>query len=279
MPFGFSDYLLKEGYKEKTINTYTKNIEMFFQFINKKYGSNKEVYTISSNDLKMFLEDKKSHVSETTLYKILVILKSFFDFLWKLDKIPVDPAMKIKLPYPQNKKTKKLNYKDLINLQESILENPKYKNFRKIVYFMSSLGVRQSELLFTKNDVSIFDTHVLIETKNRLLKLEGPIVPIFIEYYYSTLLDDSEYVLHSFDKNGNCIELDNRRVTVNLHELAKDYGLPPFNLTDARIAYAMHIYNENRNIDEVANELGIERYSAAMLIKKNNSDVRSIEII
>lgn len=271
MPFGYSDFLLEKSKSPETIDSYVKEVNYFFAFLDFKYKRKKELYEITSKDIRDYLEDKKIKGSKpVTINKYITILKSFFDYLWTINKIPVDPSSKIKRIKEKEIYNQDLTYQTLLDITLNVLNNRDYSAFRKVIFTLALAGFRASEFQILKENVSIntLEVEVTIKTKKRKLVLKELKAEFFMEYYYhESMFNLSDYVFVTNKHNEESVPVEGMTIYTHLRSISEDYNLPKLVLNDIRHAYAHYLYKEKQfTIEDIATEFGIEENSAALLV-------------
>mgnify|MGYP000856611665 CR=1 FL=1 len=275
MPYGFIKYIEKQNYSAETITSYQKVINQFFSYIKITYPINKEPFQISSSDIKNYLEEQQEkEKSLSTVNKELAILKTLFNFLWEINKVPVDPAVKLKRYKIKEKLQIEVSYIQIIDVLNRTLENDYYSPLRKAIFILATKGLKTAEFRFRKDDVKdlISEEKVEIKLKNRTIVLAGKEVSCFLEYYYEALLNDSEFVFVTKPQGeefGGPIQV--MSILNHLRAISHDY-LPgvgqSLTLISIRRALAYELYQKNYPIQMIAKELGIEEISAANYLKQ-----------
>lgn len=279
MPYGFIKHIENKGYSVETVSSYHRVIHHFFSFIRKTYPNNKEPHQISSKDIKTYMKEQINikEKSISTVNKELAILKSFFNYLWEEDIVPVDRACKIKRYEDKEKLSSDLNYRDIIDLKHKVLTTKSYSLKRKVIFILAVEGLKISEFRFLKDDVidDIEKNLIIIKLKNRDIKLIGQDALYFQEYYYENFFNGSEYVFitksYSKDK-AMVIEVPIQIMSVmnHLRAINKDYFTERsinLTLTTIRRAMSLHYYEEGFSIQEIANKLGIEESTTSHYLK------------
>ncbi|WP_209124367.1 site-specific integrase [Alkalihalobacillus sp. BA299] len=271
MPYGYSDFLLEKNKSPETIDSYVKEVNYFFAFLDFKHKRKIELYEITTKDIKDYLEDKKSKGSKTvTINKYITILKNFFDFLWTINKIPFDPSSKIKRIKEEEKYNQELTYQTLLDTLPKVLNNREYSPFRKVIYILALYGLRASEFQILKDNVSVqpIEVEVVIKTKKRKIALNGEEAEYFMEYYYNeSMFNLSNYVFVTNKHNEDTVPVEGMTIYTHLRTISEDYDLPKLVLNDIRHAYAHYLYREKQyTIEDIATEFGIEENSAALLV-------------
>ena len=119
----FLNYIKNKNYSNYTINSYNKDLDNFYVYLNQ---NNTEIKKVNYKFLRGYLTvlyDKK--YSKKTIARNISTLKSFFKYLKKENIIKSNPMNLIKTPKIDKKLPKFLNYDDL----EKILSIPDTTTF------------------------------------------------------------------------------------------------------------------------------------------------------
>lgn len=268
MPYGFILYIENKGYSSETVKSYQKVTHQFFLHIQNNYPNNKEPFQISSSDIKNYLEEQREKgKSVSTVNKELAILKTMFDYLWQIDKVPVDPAVKIKRYKNQEKLKIDISYEQITELLSKTLDNEHYSPLRKAIFLLATKGLKTADFRFKKEAVSDLIDRIEIKLKNRVIILAGKETSFFKEHYDETIQNDSEYVFvtkpHG-EETGGPVQV--MSILAHLRAISHDY-LPgdrsPLTLLSIRRALAYYLYMNKNSIQMIAKELGIEENSAS----------------
>lgn len=271
VPYGFIKHLEDKGYSQKTLIGYQRTLSIFFGYLNKKYKKALEPFQISSGDIKEFLQYRIDEgTTLNTVNKDLSILKTFFNYLWEIDKVPVDYAVKIPRFKDENKKGSFINFSILLDIRDKVLKNTEYSAFIKSIYILGMYGLRSSEFHFKKEDVILnSDDSVTIHLSNRSITLEGEYASIFLEHFDQSLFQSSEFVFTSKKHTDTYVAIEVMTLLLQMRKISHDYKLPiRLTLNSMRLAYAHYLYNdEHYSIQDIASLLGIQESSAATLTK------------
>lgn len=274
MAYGFIKHIEKKGYSKETIQSYEKVINQFFIYIQSVYPENKDPIHISASDIKNYLETQiTKEKSVSTINKELAILKTMFNYLWEVNKIPIDPAVKIKRYATNDKPAIDLPLSELLELLEKVLANPDYPSVRKSIFLLATKGLKTSEYRFKKEDVKEYPEleKIVIQLHNRQIDLTGKEASYFQEYFYESVFNGSDYVFitkkHG-EEMGRPIEV--MSILNHLRAIAKDYLNDHHTLTlvGIRRAIAFDLYIKHTPIQQIAKLLGIEEESASNYVKK-----------
>jgi site-specific recombinase XerD len=273
MPYGYERYLESKNKSEKTIDTYTKTIYKFFGYLNEKYKKDKELYEISTRDIVEFfsLKVQSGELKESTANKQIAILKSFFDYLWRTDQIPYDPAVKIPKFCDPHNAYKFMKYEKICEIKKKVIENENYSPLRKAVFVLASYGCFHQEFLMKKEDVvHNVDGTITINLVKRTINLSGKEAIVFNEHYKTSLHYDSPFVFTSRKQNGEIIGIEVMTLLNHLRKISTDYELPiRLTFISLKWSYSYYLFfNENLSIPEHAKMLGNEETTSASTYSK-----------
>ncbi|KAB8138533.1 hypothetical protein F9U64_04475 [Gracilibacillus oryzae] len=275
MPYGFSKYLEESGKSQQTIKDYQLVVQLFFQYIDKKYQKEKELFEINPSDIKDFLQYKLDAGSNSsTVNKYLSILRVFFDYVWQIGKVSIDPVMKIK-SIPINKQDTgqlQTTYKGLLELLPEVRNHPKYTIQRKLVYLLALKGLRNVEFQFSKKDIQMEKDHVTLFLKNRIITFNNRAdVDLFIRQNHYITHEDTPYFLITKKHNQSISPIAFTTVVSHLEIIGEDLQLQnKLTVSGIRKLFAAYLYEEKRmTIENIAYQLGIEVASTTKLIKNS----------
>ncbi|NRD81113.1 site-specific integrase [Bacillus sp. BRMEA1] len=278
MAIYFDEYLKSNKFSEETIETYVKTINMFNAFLKEQYARTIEAVEVRPSDIKGFLESKKENGNSVqTINKHLGILKKYFDYLWQIDIVKVDPAVKIKNLKKEKVTPKDLNYEFLLGIKPKVLANPSYKVLTKVIFILAMRGFRVSEFHFKKSDVIDLGNKFIIETKRstsnlkRTIELEGIEADIFAAHFIDSQFHTSDYVFTTKKHDTGLLgPITSEILSSQLCMIRDAYDLPkPFPLSEFRMLYTKHLRTKKHySVDKLAVELGIEKTWAGVLAKE-----------
>lgn len=280
MPYGYIKHLENKGYSRETLISYEKVIGQFFSYLTILYPENKEPFQISSKDIKDYMvAQKEKGKSPSTMNKELTIIKSFFNYLWEIDKVPVDPAVKIKSLKIKKRVEVKTFYEELNNKLKPILSHKEYPIVRKVIFLLALKGLKYSDFLFKKEDVLISPLHdqVEITLNHKTILLKENEASIFIEFYNQSLFNSSDFVFTSkiYTKREDSKNQEEfgpiQLMTIinHLKVISSDFNFGEnLNLTIFRKSLAHYMYTkEKESLQTIAKRLGIEENTASSYLK------------
>ncbi|GLO68289.1 MULTISPECIES: tyrosine-type recombinase/integrase [Oceanobacillus] len=276
MPFGYKKYLVEKGKSIRTVDDYISLIEQFIAHLDYVYKKDPlEVFEIQNKHIRIFL-DKKRYIDKielSTLNKNITILKSFFNYLWKTQQIPVDPASKLEHAKYSINKPISLRYEMLLEILPSIITNNYYTELKKIIFIFVMHGFRIQDFQILKKDVIDNGDSILIFPKyHEAIELYGQELDIFIKVFNDALFHESDYVfVTKRHDDKKLVPIEIMGIHKHLKEIQEDYRIPTkLNTNTIRHSYAYYLYHEKDfTFENIATIFGIENSSAALLVKES----------
>ena len=220
----FITYLKSRQRSENTIKAYVKNINSFFEFVNK---SDNEVTAFDVMNWMNSLSDKSS----STVCQMLSSVKAYFDFLFTFELIDKDPTARIKPPHKTNKPKQYMNTK----MVKDLIAGCSCSRDRAILYTYASTGLRVSELI----GLTLKQYQDMKANGNNVIKITGKgNKERFVPFNQETQAAIDDYIktrnmgiVHSdklfLSHYGNDIARNNLSMT--LKGIAKKAGIPFWN--------------------------------------------------
>jgi site-specific recombinase XerD len=273
MPYGFINHIENKGYSYETIRSYQKVVQQFFAYLTGVYKRHVEPYEINPSDIRNYLEEQKEkEKSISTINKELAILKTLFHYLWEVNKAPLDPTVKLKRFKVEKAPRVEITYEVILSLLEKVLKNDSYSPMRKAIFLLACKGLKTTDFRFKRDDVEDFldQDLVTIQLKNRKIELKNEEATCFMEYFFETALNDSDYVFTS-KSQGEVGPIQVMTILNQLKVITNDYlpeGTPSLTLVLIRRAIAYHLYTNKMSIQQLSKELGIEEVWASNYLKK-----------
>lgn len=260
----FLNYIKNKNYSNYTIDSYNKDLDNFYVYLNQNNTDIKKVNYKFLRGYLTVLYDKK--YSKKTIARNISTLKSFFKYLKKENIIESNPMNLIKTPKIDKKLPKFLNYDDL----EKILSIPDTTTFlgkrnALILELLYSTGVRVSELVNIKlNDIDLSEEKILILGKGNKERyvLFGSKAKEKMLDYLKEKTDDSPYLI--VNRYGN--KITDRGIRKILDSIILDaslsYKISPHTL---RHTFATHMLDSGADIEIVKELLGHESLSTTQI--------------
>lgn len=137
--------VFEKGLSDRTKISYLNDLNIFISFLNEQGIFS--VLEIASDDIKSFLKIRAQQETTSTLAHNLTVIKNFFKYLVKEDKIKKDPSLFIERPKLRKKLPQVLSVEDVDKLLNIPLETAfDYRN-KAMLELMYGAGLRVSELV------------------------------------------------------------------------------------------------------------------------------------
>ena len=217
----FITYLKSRQRSENTIKVYSKNINSFFEFIDK---GESDVTAFDVMNWMNSLSDKSS----ATVCQMLSSVKAYFDFLFTFDLVDKDPTAKIKPPKKTNKPKQYMN----AQMVKDMIASCNNSRDRAILYTYATTGLRVSELV----GLTLKQYQDMKANGNNVIKIVGKgNKERFVPFNKETQAAIDDYIktrnmgeVHSdklfLSHHGNDIARNNLSLT--LKSIAKRAGIP-----------------------------------------------------
>ena len=220
----FVTYLNSRKCSENTIKAYVKNINSFFQFVNKPETE------VNAFDIMKWM-NSLSDKSSATICLMLSSVKAYFDFLYTFEIIDKDPAAKIKSPHKTNKPKQYMDVQMIRNMIDCCNNN----RDRAILYTYVTTGLRVSEL----TSLTLEQYQAMKENKSNMIKITGKgNKERYIPFNKETQCAIDEYIK---TRNTNVVNSDKlflshygndiarNNLSLTLKGIAKKAGIPFWN--------------------------------------------------
>ena len=239
------DFMRSQRYSESTIDSYTKSLQVFFNFYN-----NKNIRDITNKDVIKFnieyvLKKKLSASYQSQFINALKIMyRIVTDSRLEIEKL-IRPQKPFQLP--------KVISEDEVAMIINACGNLKHKSMLSLIY---SAGLRRGELLNLKMaEIDSRRMMILIKNgkgaKDRMVPLSPLILEMLREYY--KMYKPSEYLFEG-QYGGRYSE---RSIELVLKKAVADAGISKIiNLHMLRHSYATHLLEAGTNLRYIQEVLG-----------------------
>ncbi|MTD29885.1 site-specific integrase [Planomicrobium sp. YIM 101495] len=274
MPYGYEKYRLKNGISPNTVIHEVQLIRTLLAYLNRKYKKPVEPHEIRPRDIQQFLlEQRKTGIKDSTLNRKIVFIRQWFDYMWRVGRIPADfmPKFKFSEKLDLSPPDIHLDYQVLLDKKNAVLSSDLPLN-AKVLYILYLRGLRLRDM--TSINIGSFEDlghsmKLTIEKKDGYvsrLKFVGKEILIMNEAIERAVFRGTDYLLSS--------KVDGRYTAFHLGSLS-DYtealstfvGMP-IRSGDIRFAYVHYLYAvEDRKLEEIQEILGVSLDSAARILK------------
>lgn len=255
-----------EGCSDKTLKYYESTIR------NSILKIQKEVVSITTDDLRLYLDDyqSKSKVSKVTIDNVRRILSSFFAWLEDEDYIMKSPVRRIHKV--KTCKTVKETYSD----EELELMRDECDGARDlaIIDLLASTGMRVGELVkLNRKDIDFQNRECIVlgkGNKQRKVYFDAR-SKLHIQKYLSTRTDDNEALFVFLQKPNNRLQISG--VEIRLRELGNKLNIDRLHPHRFRRTLATTAIDKGMPIEQVQQLLGHQSIDTTLhysMVNQNN---------
>lgn len=275
MPYGYEKYRLQNGISPNTVVHEVQLIHTLLAFLVRHYNKKIEPHEIRPSDIQNFLhEQRATGIKDSTLNRKIIFIRQWFDYMWRIGRIPVDfmPKFKYSEKLDLTPPDIYLDYADLLAKKEAVLESDQLSLNAKILFILYLRGLRLRDMAVI--DVSSFEDkgHKLtlqFEKKDGYMSridFTGKEIAVLLEGIERAVFRGTPYLLSS--------KVDNKFTSFQMGSLS-DYtealssfiGIP-MRSGDIRFAYVHYLYSEEqKNLEEIQEILGVSLDSASRILK------------
>lgn len=276
-----------DGLAENTLESYNRDMEIFLQHLKKQ---NKNITSVSSRDLDVFIHQMTTTYSSSTVNRIISSLKRFFDFLQMENIIKSNPSIEL-----EHRKQEILLPKFLSETMVSRLleETAKDKSdfgvqFHAMLELLYATGLRVSELVclkmsaiekeFTSNsDNYRIKNYIKIlgkGGKERIVPIAKNCVGVLVQY-----LKLRDRLLSGFSSAYVFTTRVKFRKSSDYNKNIPIYKLEKKDNHMARQVFARHLKQlcEDAGLNKNLVSPHVLRHSVATHLLKNGADIRIIQ--
>jgi len=254
----FKTYLLLEkNMSENTVNSYTHDLEQFYEFIGDKKIT--EVQPVDISNFIVYIRTKNNSVR--TSNRKLSALKTFFSFMVRRNIIQYNPASSIESGKIPKRIPKPLTTYEINNIITTI-SNPRDKLILEILY---GTGIRREELIKLKvDDINLFSGELRVigkGDKERIVPLTDSLINLLKQY----LKTHNNHWLFP-GKNSNT-HISKRRI----NEIVSRWGsgITPHRF---RHSFATHMFENGADLKVIQDILGHENANTTQIYTKLSSN-------
>ena len=264
----FCDYLKNQkNYSDYTILNYKKDLEEYFEFLDNKKYSYKEMDYKKCVEYLVYLDQKQ--LKKTSISRRLSSIRTFYKFLVLNNYTDNNPFLLVSSPKKEKRIPKFINYQgidEIFNIPNT--KTPDGQRERVILEVLYGAGVRVSELVNIKlKDIDFNNKTILIfgkGSKERIVSFGNPAKDAMNEYIKSgreLLLNGvkSDYLIVGKEKES----LTTRRIEQIIDSLITKTSIK-MNITPHmfRHTFATHLLDQGCDLIAVQELLGHESLSS-----------------
>ncbi|MHA7844501.1 MAG: tyrosine-type recombinase/integrase [Winogradskyella sp.] len=274
----FSEYLsLEKNYSKHTVSAYTRDLEMFQEFLNEEHDS-ELIENVNYSEIRQWIvELVNSGVSNRTINRKVSSLNAYYKFLQKAQQIETNPLRKHKALKVGKKVHLPFSEDELERVLEESIEVEDFESARDklIIELFYATGIRRIELVNMKlSDVDFSKKQIKVlgkRNKERYMPLLSSLVKSFDAYvdYRNSLstIKDKEYLFLT-KKGVKIYEMLVYRIINKYFSIASSKAkCSPHVL---RHSFATHLLNEGADLNAVKELLGHTSLAATQVYTHNS---------
>jgi site-specific recombinase XerD len=278
----FLAYLsVERSCSSQTISTYRKELDKFSSFLLTKNINGLDITTTLLREYFFFAKESRA-LSQTSISKVISIIKSLFNYLEEEEIIPKNPSRKIRVPKKINRAPKVISKTEFDILIKSIDFGPprcKKNTLRDklIISMLFYTGIRRAELLnLDWNDFNLEKNTLLIRSgkgnKDRIIPIHRNLLPLIDTYLNHRLPLKNNALFIGEAGKRLCIKSFTNILTMFLRLSGlskKGYSAHSF-----RHSFATHLIESGADIFKVQRLLGHQSLDTTKIyINFNNSQL------
>ncbi len=268
----FSKYLLlQKRYSKHTVIAYVKDIEQFYNFIQKDYS---EIIEDAFLIKEWIVSLSENNVSKKTINRKISSLKSFYKFLNRQNITDKNPLEKVISPKIPKRLPEFIPEKDFDNFDDLFENSFAGQRDKMIIEMLYLTGIRRTELVNLKNrDVDLPNRQIKVlgkRQKERIIPITDYLATEILKY--NKLKENfsySEKVAFILTNSGKQV-YDNfiyRTVKKYLSMMTTIEKKSPHTL---RHTFATHLLNNGADLNAIKELLGHANLSATQIYTHNS---------
>lgn len=275
MPYGYEKYRLENGISPNTVVHEVQLIHSLFAFLTRQYNKTVEPHEIRPADIQKFLlEQRAAGIKDSTLNRKIIFIRQWFDYMWRIGRIPVDfmPKFKFSEKLDLTPSDIHLDYAALLDKKEAVLETEQLSLNAKILYILYMRGLRLRDMAAI--DINNFEDkgHKLTLTFEKKdgymsrIDFTGKEIAVLLEGIERAVFRGTPYLLSS-KVNQEYTMFQMGSLSDYTEALSEFIGMP-MRSGDIRFAYVHYLYaEEQKNLEEIQAILGVSLDSASRILK------------
>ncbi len=274
MLFGYEEYRLKAGISPGTLVTEVELLKSFIRYVNVLNDKKLEPYEIRPVDVRSFLDQEtEKGLQASTIKRKLSHIRQYFDYLWKIGKVPVDFMPKFDYVLVIEKKVAKLSYTEFAREKKKILQHPTLALNAKLYFLFAMAGFRMREIerLRSRHFRDLGDRIEMNFVTSQdvywqLVFEDATEIAVIVQVMERVVFREHDYLVASDKKYGADYVRNNMKdIYSGLSAL-----LPkPFKTEEVRTAYIYHLYSvQEKSFDEMVDLLGVTPESLTYALKR-----------
>ncbi len=278
----FLNYLkFERRFSKRTAECYGAELRQFSEILITSKGGeptttvDQMLILVETNDDRAYLDFmNEKHYSKASIDRRFAALRSFYKFLVKKNQLSSNPVIEVKIPKPERKLPRFLEYKDV----KKLLKTPPMDNWlgardRAVLETLYGTGMRVKELVaLNMDDIDFLGEVVHIRSKGkkeRIIPIRSSalgVIQHFMELRNKRAQNDSEFNTKVLFVNKHGRRLSTRSVRRKMEKYIKMSGLgPSISPKTLRHSFATHMLNNGSDLRSVQELLGHQALSSTQI--------------
>lgn len=264
---------------EKKLSSNTKDAYLNDLLHFSCYLKNKETKNVTCEDVISYINYLSDNsVSDKTLARKTVSIRTFFDYLMMKKKISMNPCERLESPKLKKTLPKVLNEDEIEKLLSIVPKGAKEYRNKAMIELMYACGLRVSELVNLEiNDINLDDNYVKVYGKGKkerivpMADITTKILDEYINIYRPTLLKGyltDKLFLSSYGKG-----ITRQGFFKILKNTAKEVGIKKdFSPHTLRHSFATHLLEHGADLRSIGEMLGHENIKTTQIYTHLSND-------
>jgi integrase/recombinase XerD len=275
MPYGYEKYRLDNGISPNTVVHEVQLVHSLLAFLARHYKRTVEPHEIRPSDIQNFLhEQREKGIKDSTLNRKIIFIRQWFDYMWRIGRIPVDfmPKFKYSEKLDLTPPDIHLDYSLLLDKKGAVLDTDQLSLNAKILYILYLRGLRLRDMAAI--NIGDFEDkgHKLtlsFEKKDGYMSridFTGKEISVLLEGIERAVFRGTPYLLSS--KVNNVYTMFQMGSLSDYTEALSSFTGVAMRSGDIRFAYVHYLYSEEqKNLEEIQEILGVSLDSASRILK------------
>jgi integrase/recombinase XerD len=279
MPYGYENHRLKNHISPNSIVNEVSLIRSFLKFVEDYYDKSVAPHEIRPIDVRNFLDnERRKPIKDSTVNRKLIYIRVWFNYMWEIEKIPVDFMEKFKyegLDTTPRSRVITLNYAELLEKKNDVFLNPTVLLTAKLLFLFDMRGMRRRDTLqVTIKDIidtgDEYTVHVETKDGSANFKVTDPgETSVLLQGIERAIFRNTKYLFAVKKKETDeYVQETLSSTTITNNAITKAIGYPVYSEI-LRYSYVHYLHIEKElKLEEIEELLGATRERAASILKE-----------